>query len=160
MDKGHCFDLAHGQTGEDVIRQVRRRLGHTSGVTSGAHSTALAGEGDEVVTAIVATGAGKAVGKDAAFEVFAKRLLDKGRWCVVVALPVELTGACYLEPGFKVLGDGAVQQGSLGVARVVALGFGRRGRAMPSVRGRNARRSGCGGGHGPFSGSLWERLFA
>ena len=39
------------------------------------HATALAGEGDEeVMTAVVAAGAGKAVGEDAAFEVAALSL--------------------------------------------------------------------------------------
>ena len=65
------------------------------------------------------------MGKDAAFEVFAKRLADVCPWCVVVTLPVELTGAGQLKPGLKVLGDSAVQQASLGVARILELGFGR-----------------------------------
>ena len=33
---------------------------------------------------------GKTVGRDAAFEIFAKRLADKGLGRVVVALPIEL----------------------------------------------------------------------
>ena len=61
-------------------------------------------------------------GKDAACEVFAKRLLHiRGRG-VVVALPVELTGAGELQPGLKVFGNCAVQQGALGVAGVVDFG--------------------------------------
>ena len=59
----------------------------------GTHHGLCAGEGDkEVVPAVVTASAGKAVGKDAAFEVFAKGLLDVGGWRVVVALAVELTG--------------------------------------------------------------------
>jgi len=33
------------------------------------------------------------LGKDAAFEVFAKRLADVGFWYVVVTLAIELAGA-------------------------------------------------------------------
>ena len=108
-----------------MIRQVRGRLGHAPRVARWAHTTAFAGEGHkEVVPAVVTAGAGKAVGKDAAFEVFAKGLLDVGGWRVVVALAVELAGTCQLKPGLEVLGHCAVQQGLLGVAGVVELGFG------------------------------------
>ena len=41
---------------------------------------------------------------------------------MVVALAVKLTGACQLKPGLEVHGHGALQQGTLGVARVVGLG--------------------------------------
>ena len=71
--------LAHRQPGENVIRQVRRRLHHAPRVARGAHAPAFAGIGHEVVvSAVITPGAGKAVGKDAAFEVFAKRLADIG----------------------------------------------------------------------------------
>ena len=65
------------------------------------------------------------MGKDPAFEVFAKRLADVGTRPIVVALAVELACAGQLKPGFKILANGAVQQGSVGVARVVEAGFGR-----------------------------------
>ena len=77
-----------------MIRQVRRRLHHAPCVARRAHATAFAGIGDEiVVTAIVTPGSGKAVRKDAAFQIFAKGLADIGLGGVVVTLPVELAGA-------------------------------------------------------------------
>ena len=66
---------------------------------------------------------GKAVGKDAAFEVFAKGLADIGLGGVVVALAVELTGTGQLKPGLEVFGYGLVEQSPLGVARVVEFGL-------------------------------------
>ena len=49
------------------------------------------GEGNEVVVAAVITPRpGKTVRKDAALQIFAKRLADIGHWRVVVALAVEL----------------------------------------------------------------------
>ena len=63
------------------------------------------------------------MGKDAAFQIFAKGLADIGLWGVVVALPVELACAGQLKPGLKVLGYGLVEQGSLRVVRVVEFGF-------------------------------------
>ena len=107
-----------------MVREVCRRLHHTPGVARGAHATAFAGKGHKVVVAAVVTpGSGKAVGKDAAFQIFAKGLADIGLWGVVVALPVELACAGQLKPGLKVLGYGLVEQGSLRVARVVEFGF-------------------------------------
>ncbi len=76
------------------------------------------------MTTVAAAGARKAMGEDAAFEVFAKRLADVGAWCVVVALAVELAYAGQLKPCLEVFGDGVVQQGSLGMTRVVEPGFG------------------------------------
>jgi hypothetical protein len=61
--------------------------------------------------------------KDAAFQIFTKRLADIGLGGVVVALAVELTCTGQLKPGLEVLGDGLVQKSPLGVARVVELGF-------------------------------------
>ncbi len=66
---------------------------------------------------------GKAVGKDAAFEVLTKGLADIGLGGVVVALAIELTCAGEFMPGLEVLGYGLVEQRALGVARVVELGF-------------------------------------
>lgn len=55
--------------------QMRRRLHHAADVARGAYAPAFAGEGREVVVrAVSAAGAGKAVVKDATFEVFAKCL--------------------------------------------------------------------------------------
>ena len=64
--------------GVTFVRQVRRRLQHVPRVARGANATAFAGNGGEVVvSAIAATGGGKAVGEDAAFQIFAKRLAKK-----------------------------------------------------------------------------------
>ena len=74
-----------------MIRQMRSALRHAPGVARGAHAAALAGECEkEVVPTVITAGTRKAVGKDATFEVLAKRLADVGTWCVVVALAVEL----------------------------------------------------------------------
>ncbi len=72
--------------------------------------------------AVITARACKAVGKDAAFKVFAKSLLDIRCRGVVGALAVKLTGACQLKPSLEVLGNRAVQQGLLGVAGVVGFG--------------------------------------
>ena len=104
---------------------MRRRLHHATGVARGADATALAGIGHKIVVPTVVTaGAREAVGKDAAFQVFAKGLAHKGARCVVVALAVELACAGQRMPSLEVLGYCAVQQRSLGVTRVVELGFG------------------------------------
>jgi AraC-like DNA-binding protein len=53
-----------------------------AGCAGRADPMALAGEGDEVVMTTVATaGAGKTVRKDAAFQIFAKRLANTGARC-------------------------------------------------------------------------------
>ena len=84
------------------------------------HAPAFAGKGHKVVvSAVITAGAGRAMGKDAASEVFAKRLANIGLWGVVVALPVELACAGQLKPGLKMFGNGFVEQRALGVARVV-----------------------------------------
>ena len=75
------------------------------------------------MSAVITPRPGKAMGKDAAFQILAKRLTDIGLGGVVVALAVELAGAGKLKLGLKVLGYGLVQQRALGVARVVELGF-------------------------------------
>ena len=79
--------LAHRQAGKDLIRQVRRRLHHAPGVARGAHASALAGIGYEVVvSAVITPRPGKAMGKDAAFQILAKRQTDIGLGGVLVAL--------------------------------------------------------------------------
>ena len=52
------------------------------------------------------------------------------------ALAVELACACQLKPGLEVFGYRALQQGVLGVARVVELGFGARVRIRTRMRMR------------------------
>jgi hypothetical protein len=56
----------------------------------------------------VAAGASKTICKDATFEIAAKHSLDIRRWRVHVALPVKLVARG--EPGFEVIGDGAIKQ--------------------------------------------------
>jgi hypothetical protein len=60
------------------------------------------------VSAVITASAGKAVGKDAAFQVLGKRFAHIGLGAVVVALAVELACAGQLKPGLVVLGQGLV----------------------------------------------------
>ena len=107
-----------------MIAEVCRSLHHAPRVARGADATALAGIGHEVVMpAVVTPSAGKAVGEDAAFQVFAKGLADIGLGAVVVALAVELACAGERVPGLKVFGNRLVEKGALRVARVVELGL-------------------------------------
>jgi hypothetical protein len=120
--------LAHRQAGEDVIRRVRRCLHHAPGVERGADTPAFAEISDKVVVpAVVTPRLGKAVRKDASLQIFAKGLAEIGFWRVVVALPDELTRAGERVAGLKVFGNGLVEKGALGVARVLELGHARHG---------------------------------
>ena len=77
-----------------MVHQVRRRLGHAPRVARRAHPAALAGEGDKkIMRAVITPNPRKTVIKPAALHVLAKCLLDIGRWCVVLALAIELAGA-------------------------------------------------------------------
>jgi hypothetical protein len=137
--------LAHRQAGKDVVSEVRRRLHHAPGIARGAHAAAFAGIGDKIVVpAVVTPRPGKAVGEDAALQIFAKSLADIGLGRVVVAKAIELTGTGQLKPGLKMFGYGAVKQRPLGVARVVKFGFGTR---LPT-RMRMRLHWACSGGHG------------
>ena len=114
--------LAHRQTRKEVIGEVGRRLHHAPRVARGADATALAGIGHEVVVpAVITPGPGKAVRKNATFQILAKGLADIGLGGVVVALAVELDRTGQLIPGLEVLGYGLVEQSTLGVAGVVEL---------------------------------------
>ena len=75
------------------------------------------------MSAIVTPRPGKAMCKDAAFQIFTKRLEYIGLGVVVVALAIELSCTGQLKPGLVVLGDGLVQKSPLGMARVVELGL-------------------------------------
>jgi hypothetical protein len=75
------------------------------------------------VSAVIAPNPGKAVRKDAAFQIFAKGLVDVGPWCVVVTLAVELASAGQRTPCLEMLDNGLVQQRTFRVARVVELRF-------------------------------------
>ena len=102
-----------------MVRQVCRRLHHAPRVARGTHAPAVAGKGYEVVVpAIAKAGAGKTVGKDAAFQIFAKRLANKNLWGVAAALPVKLASTGEFMPSLKVLGNRWVQQ------RACLLGLG------------------------------------
>ncbi len=92
-----------------MIAELCRRLHHAPGVARGADAPAFAGIGHEVVVpAIVKPGSGKAICKDASFQILAKRLTDIGLGGVVVALAAELAGTGQLKPGLKVLGYGLI----------------------------------------------------
>ena len=118
------YPLAHRQTGENMIGQMHRRLHHAPRVARGAHASTFAGKGHEVVVrAVSAAGADKAVGKDAAFEVFAKRLAHIGLGGAQGALPIELACTGQVKPGRVVLGYRLVQQRTLRMARVVEFGL-------------------------------------
>jgi hypothetical protein len=70
-----------------MISQVRSRLHHAPRVARRADTPAFVGIGDEVVvSAVITPGSGKAVGKDAAFQIFPECLADLGLWRVLVAL--------------------------------------------------------------------------
>lgn len=102
-----------------MIRQVRRRLHYAPCVARRADTTTLAGRGDELVVSAVSTAcAGKAEGKNAAFQIFAKSLAHIRLGGVVITLPVELTCTGEFKPGLEVFGNGFVQQRALGVARI------------------------------------------
>ena len=59
--------LAHRQGREDVIDQVGGGLGHAPGVARGAECSPFARKGDqEIMPAVRTSGAGEAIGKDAA----------------------------------------------------------------------------------------------
>ena len=137
--------LAHRQAREDVVRQVSRCLHHAPGIARGANTPAFAGIGHKIVVSTVVTPRpGKAVGKDAALQIFAKDLADIGSGGVVVALPVELACTGEFMPGLEVFGNRLVEKGALGVARVVELGLCTRWSARMGMCLRWA----CGGGHG------------
>ena len=85
-----------------LVHQMRRRLHRAPRVARGAVITAFGGIGDEVVMpAVITGGPGKTVGRDAAFEVFTKRLAYKALGRVVVALPIKLACTYQLMPCFK-----------------------------------------------------------
>ena len=103
------YPLAHRQTGENMIGQMHRRLHHAPRVARGAHASTFAGKGHEVVVrAVSAAGADKAVGKDAAFEVFAKRLAHIGLGGAQGVLPIELACTGQRKPE---VGDAALKLG-------------------------------------------------
>ncbi len=62
--------------------------------------------------------------KDAALQIFAKRLANIRLGSVVIALAIELACAGKFMLGFEVLGNGLVEQCALRMARVVEFGFG------------------------------------
>ena len=61
--------------------------------------------------AVVTPCPGKAVRKDAAFQIFAKGLAHKGLWRVVVSLAVKLARAGQFKPGLEMLGNGFIGGG-------------------------------------------------
>jgi hypothetical protein len=68
--------LPDGEVGQHVIREMRCELGHTTGVAGGTDAPALAGKRDQALVAeVLAAGAGKPVGEDAAPQVGSEVLL-------------------------------------------------------------------------------------
>ena len=85
--------LAHRQMGKYVVAQMGGGLGHAPGVARWADTAAFAGEGHQVVMpAVITAGASEDVGKDAAFQIFAKGFLYAGRRGMLIALAGELAG--------------------------------------------------------------------
>ena len=140
-----------------MIAQVCCCLHHAPRVARGAHAPALVGEGHKVVVSTTVTpGPGKAVGKDAALQIFVKGLAHIGLGGVVVTLPIELSCAGQVKPGLQVLGNGLVQQRALGVARVVELGLCTRLSAR--MRARACLAWACGGGHGADAQAAFRHM--
>ena len=92
----------------------------------GHNAPTFAGIGHEaVMPAVITPGARKAMGKDAAFQIFEKGLAGIGLGGrVLVALAVELACTGQLKPGLEMLGEGLVEQSPPWVARVAEFGFG------------------------------------
>jgi hypothetical protein len=87
---------------------MRCRLDHAPCITRWANAAPFAGKRDQkIMTASIAAGAGEAVRKDTAFEVFAERSLDIRRWRVQITLPVKLAARGKREPGVEVTSDSA-----------------------------------------------------
>jgi len=79
--------LANGQRRQDLVAEMGGDLHHAAGVTGGADPTALAGKGDQTLGAAVsATGAGEAVGQDAAAQIGAEVVLGPAGDCVAAEI--------------------------------------------------------------------------
>ena len=96
---GHRQDpLAHRQRRQDVIGEMRCRRDHAPRIARWAHAAPLAGERDqEVVAALPAPRAGKAMRKDSTFQVTAELALHIGRHRRGVVVAVAALG----EPGLE-----------------------------------------------------------
>jgi hypothetical protein len=114
---GHREDpLAHRQRRDDVIDQVRRGLCHAPGVARRTQAAPFAREGDqEVVPAVRTSGAGEAVGENAALEVTAELPFHVGRH----PLGIPVVVPCEREVGLQVLLDHLVEGGSRGMTAVI-----------------------------------------
>ena len=105
--------LPHGPRRDDVIGEVRGRLGHVAAVAGRADAAALAGEGhDESLAAARAPGAGEAEAEEPAGEIAAKLVLDVARHGPLGSFPP-------LKPALEVLGDDLVERRLLGPATLV-----------------------------------------
>ena len=109
--------LTVGRAGQDVIDEVRYRVGHAARGTRRADAAAFTREGDEdLVGAGLAADAGEAVGKEATAQV-------GGELAVDVAGQAATVGVAELgEQGLGVARDEFVQDGALGGAPLVAAG--------------------------------------
>jgi len=74
------YPLAHRHVRDDVVHQVRCRLGHAPGPARRAKTSALAVVGHQLVMpAVIATQAQEAVGQDAALQKGVELVLHKLR---------------------------------------------------------------------------------
>ncbi len=97
---------------------MRGGLGHAAYVAGGAYAALLTGKGNqEVVAAFVAVGAGETFSQNSTFEIPTKGLLDVGG-CGFIARAVDER-----QPGLEVRLHGAIPEGCLGAAALVALGW-------------------------------------
>jgi hypothetical protein len=108
--------LPHRYRRDDVIDEMRGRLGHVAAVAGRADAAALAGEcHDESLAAARAPGAGEAEAEEPALEIAAEFLLDVARHGPLGGFPPR-------QPPLEVLGDDLVERRLLGAAPLVAAG--------------------------------------
>jgi hypothetical protein len=109
--------LTYRQRREDPVDQMGSRLGHAPRVAGRTYPAAFARKRDQkIVSAVLASSAGEAVGQNAAFEVAAKLPLHVPRHVVPVGLPV----AGERQVGLQMALHRAVQGCALGAAAVDA----------------------------------------
>ena len=103
------------QPRQNVVSQMGGSFDHPPSITSGTDAAAFARPGDEkIVTALGASGAGKTIGENPAFEIATELAFDRGR--TGGALPT-VTGQ--FEPGGEVHLHGAIEHGTFGPATAI-----------------------------------------
>ena len=128
--------LPHGHRRNDVIGEMRRRLGHVAAVAGRADAAALAGEcHDESLAACCAPAAGEAEAEEPALEIAAELVLDVSRHGPLGGFPPA-------EPALEVLGDDFVERRLLGPTPLVAAG--RRGASVRAASASRGKPCDCG----------------